>query len=247
MSRFAEVSPMDSVTRGREVVAVWAAKPDRTVLFDFNGTLSDDEPLLLTVYTEMFVAHLGWTLSPRHYYSRLAGRSDREIVGVILEELRGDHSKLESTLIEERRDRYRVLVERNSPIRPQTVELLTALRAQKVRIGIVTGAELDDVDYVLRQAGLDTYFEVIVTAKDVRVGKPDPEGFLLAAARLGINPAAALVFEDSLHGIRAARAAGMTCIAVEGTRPRAELEAEADAVIDRLHPSVLSMVARCGL
>ena len=78
----------NSDARAATVIDAWASSPHRGVIFDFNGTLSDDEPLLLRIYSEMFLHHLQWTLTPRHYYARLAGRSDREIIDIIVEESR---------------------------------------------------------------------------------------------------------------------------------------------------------------
>jgi beta-phosphoglucomutase len=71
-----------------------------------------------------------------------------------------------------------------------------------------------DVDHLLVDAGLRRYFNVIVTADDVAYGKPDPEVYLLAAARLRVAPERCLVFEDSLVGLEAARRAGMRAIGV---------------------------------
>jgi beta-phosphoglucomutase len=210
------------------------------VIFDFNGTLSDDEPLLLRIYTDMFLERLGWTLTPRHYYSRLAGRSDRDILEIVVEELDDDGEALRTELLAERRGRYRDLVMRRMPITEATLDLVRLLGAQDVPLGIVTGAEAEDVEHVLHAAGLGSTFRSVVTAERVRNPKPDPEGFLLGARELGIEPAACLVFEDSLHGIRAASAAGMACIALAGTRSASELTPAADAVVERLEPGVFS-------
>jgi mannitol-1-/sugar-/sorbitol-6-phosphatase len=82
---------------------------------------------------------------------------------------------------------------------------------------------------------------VVVYADDVTHGKPDPEGYLTAARRLGVEPAAALVVEDSPPGIEAGRAAGAATVGVASTHEAAELGA-ADVVIDTLEklPSVLA-------
>jgi sugar-phosphatase len=77
-----------------------------------------------------------------------------------------------------------------------------------------TSASGFDVDHLLVDAGLRRHFDVIVTADDVAYGKPDPEVYLLAAARLRVAPERCLVFEDSLVGLEAARRAGMRAIGV---------------------------------
>lgn len=226
--------------RRAAVIDAWATHSPRGVLFDFNGTLSDDEPLLFAVYREMFRTHLRWTLSPRHYAARLVGRSDREIVELLVAELAEDDEVLTARLMQERRERYRDLAERESPIREATVELVQTLHKEGVALGIVTGAQRADVDFVLSRSPLDGLFAVIVTEEDVAAGKPQPDGFLAGAHGLGLAPPQIVAVEDSLHGVRAARAAGLACIAVAGTHDRAVLAVEADAVVDQLSPALLS-------
>jgi beta-phosphoglucomutase len=212
------------------LVAQWAKAPGRSAIFDFNGTLSDDEPILLRLYIEMFAQRLGWTLTPQRYYQRLAGRSDREIVQIVLAETGNDPALLED-LLTERRARYCALVEQCSPIQPGTVAAVQLLTAAGVPVAISTGAQRVDVDFVLAHSPLHGAFAAIVTEEDVQRGKPDPQGYQLAADALGVDPGDALAFEDSVFGVRSAIAAGMRCIAIEGTRSRAELIGEADAVV----------------
>lgn len=205
----------------------------RAVIFDFNGTLSDDEPLLLRIFTELFADELGWTLTPEEYADRLAGRSDREIIDDVVGRS-GRGEGLTGRLLERRRDRYLELVSEESPVRPGTVSLVRRLETQGVPLGIVTGAQRADVDHVLSIAGLDDAFAAILTEEDVTHGKPHPEGFLRGADRLHVDPADVLVFEDSVAGLRGARAAGMTTVGVTGTIDRDVLVREADAVVEHL-------------
>lgn len=226
--------------RVESLVLGWASTPGRSAIFDFNGTLSDDEPILLHLYTEMFLERLQWTLTPRHYYSRFAGRSDREIISIVVEELVGEDECLVAALLKERRTRYCELVEQRSPIRHATVETVQQFAKAGVPLGIVTGAQRIDVEFVLSRSAVGGLFKVIVTEEDVQRGKPDPHGFEIAASAMGINPSDALVFEDSVWGIQAAKAAGMRCLAVAGTRGPNELSGEADGVIDRICPDLFA-------
>lgn len=100
------------------------------------------------------------------------------------------------------------------------------------RCAVVTSGTRAIADARLRAAGLAPP-EVLVTADDVRRGKPDPEPYLLAARRLGVAPGRCLVLEDAPAGIAAARAAGCSVLGVLGTVPAAEL-ARADLVVDGL-------------
>ncbi|MEI7778769.1 MAG: HAD family phosphatase [Actinomycetes bacterium] len=236
--------------RAREVLADWADHFPRAILFDFNGTLSDDEPILLTIFTLLCDRHFGVALDPVDYYARLAGRSDREIVEVIVGEHATSHpapvdgSLVNKMLVEEllieRREEYLRLVADDCPISSDTQALVRALAGSNVPLGIVTGAQRPDVAAVLASAGLAAHFATMITEEDVAVGKPDPEGYLSAARQLQIPPENILVFEDSLAGIAAAQSAGMRCLGIPGTRSAETLAALADGVAFRLTPDLFN-------
>ncbi|MEE1752635.1 HAD-IA family hydrolase [Streptomyces sp. SP18CS02] len=121
---------------------------------------------------------------------------------------------------------------------PGTKELLSALPRE--RWAVVTSATRPLAEARLREAGID--FPVMVAADDITRGKPDPEPFLLAARRLGVDPAACVVFEDAPAGLAAGRAAGMRTVALTTTHSRAELVA--DVVVEDL--SAVSVQATGG-
>lgn len=223
----------------RSVVRDWAATENPAVIFDFNGTLSDDEPILYRIFAELFASHLDWTMTREDYLRDLLGHSDREIIEKAIAR-RGTGADVEH-LLQLRKQRYRELVADDNPIRPDTVELVRVLAANDVPMAIVTGAQRDDVMAVLDNSPAGEFIDIVVAEEDVSRGKPDPEGFLGGAARLNRLPASTLVFEDSIPGVRAARAAGMRCIAV-GAQPGAELLHEAPAVVGRLSADLVSHV-----
>lgn len=113
---------------------------------------------------------------------------------------------------------------------PGAVEALVAVGE---RAAIVTSATLDLAVLRLEAAGLVAP-EAVVTADDITRGKPDPEPFLVAARRLGVDPARCLVVEDAPAGLRAGRAAGAATLAVTTTSTAQELEPDADAVVQDL-------------
>jgi sugar-phosphatase len=108
---------------------------------------------------------------------------------------------------------------------PGALEFVRAAARDGYRLAVVSGALRREVELVLREAGLGTYFNVIVAAEDVRACKPDPEGYLRAREQLGVLPEQCVVIEDSLPGLAAARAAGMRCVMVATSHPAAELAA----------------------
>ncbi|MEW1718859.1 HAD family hydrolase [Streptomyces sp. NPDC093109] len=121
---------------------------------------------------------------------------------------------------------------------PGTAELLAALPAE--RWAVVTSAGRRLADARLAEAGIRP--KTLVTADDITRGKPDPEPYLLGAARLGVDPARCVVFEDAPAGLASARAAGMKTVALTTTHERAELLA--DLVVPDL--SALSVQVTAG-
>jgi sugar-phosphatase len=113
------------------------------------------------------------------------------------------------------------------------VELVQLIAAAGVPLALVTSAGRRYAEQILTELGVRELFSVVLTAEDVTVGKPDPEGYLAAARRLGVPPSACVVFEDAPAGVAAAKAAGMYCVAVATTHSPEDL-ADADQVVPDL-------------
>lgn len=234
--REAEITPS-----AREVIRGWAALPVRGVLFDFNGTLSDDEHLIAEIYTELFAAHLGWDMPLAEYYRTLVGRSDREIIESAVAAHGGGDGALTRELRRLRGELYQQKVTRHSPITAAAAALADRLAAGGVAMGVVTGAQREEVQLVLGASPVARHLTVVVTEEDVSAGKPDPEGYLLGASGLGLDPGQILVFEDSAAGVQAAAAAGMHCVGVTGSRSGAGLSGVTGALVSRLEPALLDL------
>ena len=201
------------------------------LLFDFNGTLSDDEGVQCAIFRELF-AEQGHPLTEREYFDLLAGRSDPEIV----ERWLGAGHPAAAEVLERRVQLFRERAGDGSTVPPHVRE--SVLRAAgRSRLAVVSGAVRSEVELVLRAAEIDV-FEVIVSAEDVTRGKPDPEGYLLALARLRLPAADAVAIEDSPPGIAAAKAAGLHCVAVLGTAPPERL-GQADEIVPRLDAALV--------
>jgi beta-phosphoglucomutase len=224
----------------RAVISAWATAERPAVIFDFNGTLSDDEPILFRIFSELFDEHLNWVMTQQDYDRHLLGHSDREIVEKALQ-ITGARGRDVDPLLELRKRRYRELVAGDNPIRPDTVRLVRLLADHDVPLAIVTGAQRDDVRAVLESSPVGELIGVVVAEEDVTRGKPDPEGFLSGAMQLGCAPTDVVVFEDSVPGVRGALAAGMRCIGV-GAAPSDELTAVAPALVPRLSADVVGHV-----
>jgi beta-phosphoglucomutase len=206
----------------------------RAAVFDFNGTLSRDEPILCDVYRELFGAR-GRPLSAADYYERLAGLSDDAIIRTWL----GVDGEALAALVEERIERYLERSGDGSTVAPAVREAV-AYAAERVPVAVVSGAFRREIEPVLAGAGLDRHVAVLVAAEDVERGKPDPAGYVRALELLGagLRPRDAVAFEDTEAGVASAKAAGLRCVAVLGTHPPDRLR-RADEIVEAIDVGLL--------
>lgn len=181
------------------------------VVFDMDGLLLETEELWLVAEAELFSRHgVEFTLADklavmgtssdttaRHFAQRLNWPFERRF-----------------ELTDESLALMHALVRHQVGTRPGAIELLTGLRATGVPLGLASNSPRFLMDDALATAGLTEAFETTVSSDDVVHPKPAPDIYLEACRRLGVPPAMALALEDSLPGITAAKAAGLTCYAV---------------------------------
>src|SRR5690349_12960237 len=211
----------------------------RAVIFDFNGTLSDDEPILYEIYAKLFSEH-GRPLSERDYYDRLAGLSDPEIVHRWL-----GRRRARATAVTRPAPRSRGPAPDGSTI-AREVPRAVPCAAERVPVAIVSGAAAVEIRPVIAAAGIEGIFAAVVTSDDVRHGKPHPEGYEIALGRLGgcapgLQPAEVTVLEDTEAGVAAAKAAGMRCLAVARTLAPDRLAA-ADEVVPGIDRALIERI-----
>ena len=209
------------------------------VILDFNGTLSDDEPLLDRLFREVLHAEAGVELTSEEYFAELSGLSDTEIVE---RALRGGGveptPELRDRVLRAKIDRYKEEVARELPVGEDAVGFVRTA-AERVPLAIASGAVREEIELVLELAGISDLFASVISIDDVERGKPDPAGYQLALAKLNgdrsmtrsIVARDTLAIEDSPAGVAAAKASGMGCIVVAGDE---RAEAAADSVIERL-------------
>ncbi|MFB7532011.1 HAD family hydrolase [Streptomyces sp. NPDC056178] len=202
----------------------------QALLFDNDGTLLSSIESVYRCWTR-WAKEYGITAEDFEGLE-LHGRTAGEIVAELLPADR----------VEEALARIEQLEVEDAPggvvILPGTKELLGALPAH--RWAVVTSATRSLGRARLREVGVD--FPLMIAAEDVTRGKPDPEPYLLAAERLGVDPARCVVFEDAPAGLRAGRAAGMTTVALATTHDRSELVA--DVVVDDLSAISVQVTAQ---
>ena len=149
-----------------------------SVLFDFNGTISDDEPLLCAIFQELF-ADAGKPLDEDEYFDRLAGLSDAEIV---LEWL----GEPDPAVVDRKIARYRERAADGSTVDDETRRAVL-LAAEHGPVAVVSGAARSEIEPVLAAAGLVDAVKLVVSMEDVPRGKPEPDGYLRALELLGLS------------------------------------------------------------
>lgn len=210
----------------------------RAVIFDFNGIIVDDEPIHFQLFQKVF-AEEGIDLTKDAYYERYLGFDDRGAFSFGYREHNRSlsHEKL-TELIDRKAFYYQAAIRNQVAIFPGVKELVSSL-ADKLPLAVASGALRHEIETILTTAGLIQYFKVIVSAEDVDRGKPEPDIFLKALARLNgqianaIQAGDCVVIEDSKEGIKGARRAGMKCLAVTNSHP-AELLGEAHTIVNSL-------------
>ncbi|WP_377268303.1 HAD-IA family hydrolase [Peterkaempfera sp. SMS 1(5)a] len=195
------------------------------LLLDMDGTLVDSTSSVVRCWTT-WMTEYGLTAAD---FARIFthGRTAAEIIQDVLPAERLADGGLAAAL--HRIEELELTDTEGTVALPGVAALLGSLPAD--RWAVVTSATRALAEMRLKAAGLSA--PLLVAADDVTLGKPDPEPFLLAAVRLGVDPARCVVVEDAPAGLAAARAAGMRSIAVTTTHTAAQLTA--DAVVDGLH------------
>ncbi|MGC2237707.1 MAG: HAD family phosphatase [Pyrinomonadaceae bacterium] len=215
----------------------------KTILFDFNGVIIDDEGLQMKAYQEILKKE-DIDLTEEQYLECL-GMDDKTFVEAAYARA-GKEPETNKVLeiTQAKTNRWRELVAANVPLF-EGVEDFIRKMAREFDLGIVSMAKREEIEYILERTGLAECFSAIVSAEDVTACKPDPQcyrlGFrLIDAARtrrnhLPITHGECLVIEDSPQGIMAARNADLKALGVTNTVSAEELrEAGADAVAKNL-------------
>lgn len=196
------------------------------VLWDMDGVLVDSGALHRRAWRH-FLERKGQPVSDA-IFARGFGRPNEQVLPLYFPGLTEEQVR---RLSDEKEQCYRELV-REEGVRttPGVTDWLARFDEAGIRQALATSGCRANAELIVDLTGTRPYFAVLVASEDAPRGKPHPDVFLRTAALLGVPAGRCLVIEDSVHGVQAARAAGMRCVAVETTHARDEIQ-DADLVL----------------
>jgi HAD superfamily hydrolase (TIGR01509 family) len=201
----------------------------KTILWDMDGVISDSYSFHFAAWKETF-AKRSIEFSKEDFTHLFGSRNDFIIASVMGKDLPERDVK---TMVQEKEDTFRRKATGRIKPFPGVVRLLTALKKGNFGLGLVSSAAKENIDLALSELDLAGIFNCILFGQQVSESKPSPQIYLLAAEKLQATPSDCVVIEDSPLGVKAAKTAGMKCLAVTNTHRRENLQ-EADTVVDSL-------------
>jgi len=208
------------------------------VIFDMDGVLVDSYSAHLESWRRL-AAELRQNLTDEQIGSTF-GRTSRDIIRMMF----GVEDDDAIHKLDARKEAiYRELVRGQVPAMPGAVEFVQGCHSAGMRLAVGSSGPAENVRLVCDELGVLRLFDGVVTGDDIRRGKPDPEVFLTAALRIGLETQQCVVIEDAPVGVEAARRAGMKCVGLVGSYSRASLAA-ASMVIESFGELDVNSVAR---
>jgi len=199
------------------------------ILFDFNGVIIDDESQHCDALTAT-LAEYGYTLDRDAYYREYLGFDDRECFRFTFERMgRAQHEEAIRQAVARKHAIYRESVSDSMRLVPGAADFIENAALDGFQMAVVSGALRSEIELILEKTGLRPHFAEIVAAEDMSICKPDPGGYNRARQVLELAPERCVVLEDSIPGLRAARAANLRCTMLATSHPEAACR-EADLV-----------------
>ena len=202
---------------------------DKAIIWDMDGVIADTAPYHLNAWQEVFQKR-GVNLTKEDFRRNFGQRNDTIIRNTLGKET--PQNEIDA-IAREKEGNFRRMVRQNIKPLPGAIELIKLLKEHGVKMALASSAPIENIRLLTKGLGINNWFQSIISGRDVTEGKPSPQGFLLAALKLGVEPKNCIVIEDAIAGVTAAKRAGMRCLAITNTHPRQSL-AEADLVVDTL-------------
>ena len=200
------------------------------VIFDMDGVLVDSNPFHLAKWIA-FLGERGIAFDREKLPVEIFGQRNDTVFRRFL----GEHLSRTKTrrMSEELEARFREAFRPHATLLPGLRSLIDECVKAGIPLGVASSAMRKNVEFVVEALGIAPYMQTVISGDDISRAKPDPEIYLLAAQRLGVEPSAAVAFEDSFVGIEAVRRAGIKCVAIASSFSveRLRTETAADHVI----------------
>jgi len=199
------------------------------IIWDMDGVIADTAPYHLKAWQQVFHKK-GVKFSEEDFKRNFGQRNDTIIRNTLGQ---GTPQSEIDAIIQEKESSFRNMVKDRIKPLPGAINLIKRLADHGFKIALASSAPIENIQLIITSLGISDFFQAIISGRDATEGKPSPQGFLLAAQRLGVKPENCIVIEDAIAGIAAAKRAGMHSLAVTNTHPRTSL-LEADLIVDTL-------------
>ena len=200
----------------------------KAVLFDLDGTLIDSEYFHYQCWVDI-LKEFSQYLTYEEWVEKYAGIPLPENCATMIERYKLDIAL--PKLMEWREEQSITgFSTRDIALMPHVLETLAYYKSKGLKLAVVTASPGPDVEVIFKRNGLGHFFDLMITRTDVTISKPDPECYLLCCKKLGIEKDECIVFEDTLNGLKAAKAAGLTCYVVQHDESQHQKLAAADKI-----------------
>ncbi len=202
-----------------------------------DGVIVDTAPYHFRAWQQVFQKG-GVSFTEADFRRNFGQRNDTIIRNVLGKEISQEEIDV---IAGEKESDFRQRVRQNIKSLPGAIELMKSLKKHGFSLALASSAPVENIQLILRGLDVNDCFQAIVSGREVKEGKPSPQGFLLAAKKLGVAPDNCIVIEDAVAGVAAAKRAGMRCLAITNTHPRTRLM-EADLIVDTLEAVSLNIL-----
>ncbi|MCK5182511.1 MAG: HAD-IA family hydrolase [Dehalococcoidia bacterium] len=216
------------IVDGNFLFYVWR-QSKRTILWDMDGVIADSYHFHFAAWQETF-AKRGIEFTEEAFNKLFGARNDFIVSTIMGRELPEKDAKI---IVKEKEENFRRRATGNIKPFPGAIRLLNDIKKGNFRLGLVSSAPKDNIDLVLSEFNLRDIFNCVISGQEVSESKPSPQIYLSAAKKLQVIPNDCVVIEDSPLGVKAAKNAGMRCLAITNTQPQQNLQ-EADKIVDSL-------------
>ena len=197
----------------------------RAVIFDRDGVIIDSESINIESAIKAF-EKLGVVIKDEEK-NLIIGRHPDDYKEFFLEKYSFSYKKFK----EIQKKIYSKMLEL-CPLFKDTIYLIKKLHEMKVMLALTTSSEAESTQNIIKRAGLERVFDVVVTFEDCKKRKPEPEPYLLTAKKMGLAPEECVVIEDSFVGVEAAKNAGMKCIVISNGHTKNQDFPRANLIVD---------------